>query len=188
MNIRNYFAVIISLFVLGPFAEAQIVAGKAINITISNVPDQDQRTINNVYPVSEGGTINVPFIGTVRAAGMRNEELAMYLQSRFKSEGIYNNPTIQVIGDKIGGSVAEEIVTIGGQVRRSGPVPYAKELTIWAAVQAAGGPTEFGSMNRVTLFRDGKSRSYDLTKAQFKMVPLQRNDTIEVPQKDWLGR
>ena len=48
---------------------AQIEAGKSINITIANVPDEDKATITNVYPVSESGTINMPFIGPVRAAG-----------------------------------------------------------------------------------------------------------------------
>ncbi|RYD60124.1 MAG: hypothetical protein EOP83_20190 [Verrucomicrobiaceae bacterium] len=49
----------------------------------------------------------------------------------------------------------EAVVTIGGQVRRPGPVPFRKDLTIYAAVQAAGGATEFGSMRRVKVIRDG---------------------------------
>lgn len=83
---------------------------------------------------------------------------------------------------------SEAVVTIGGQVRRPGPVPFRKDLTIYAAVQAAGGPTEFGSMRRVKVIRDGKVETHDLTKDETKSLLLQKNDTIEVPQKTIFGR
>lgn len=180
--ITTFFGLLLLMFA-SAVASAQIEAGKSINITIAGVPDQDRATITNTYPVSESGMINMPFIGQVRAAGLRNEELQESLQSRYKSAGIYTNPTIQVIANAIGATVNQETVTVGGQVRRPGPVPYAKELTLWGAVQAAGGATEFGSMRRVKLTRNGSQKTYDATKAQFMHIPLQRNDTIEVPQK-----
>lgn len=166
---------------------AQIEPGKSINITIANVPDEDKATITNIYPVSESGNINMPFIGPVRAAGLRNEELAASLQSRYKAAKIYMNPTIQVISNVGQGKPNEETVTVGGQVRSPGPVPFAKELTLWGAIQARGGATEFGSMHRVKLIRNGRQTTYDATKAQIMQMPLQRNDTIEVPQKNILG-
>jgi polysaccharide export outer membrane protein len=167
---------------------AQIQAGKAINITISNVPDQDKNTINNVYPVSDSGMVNMPFIGAVRAQGLRNEELAAALQARYISAGIYTHPTIQVITNSVNKGVDEETVTLGGQIRKTGPVLFFKGLTIWQAIQNAGGPTEFGSMYRVTLFRDGNQKTYDLTKTEFMQIPLQRNDAIDIPQKNPWGR
>ena len=187
MNLRNLFlGLLLSIFVTS-IGSAQILAGKSINITISNVPDQDKVTVTGTYPVSETGAINVPFLGSVRAAGLRDAELASILQSRYISAGIYRNPTIQVFSNATIGKPGEEIVTVGGQVRKTGPVPWVKELTLWQAIQAAGGPTEFGSMKRVILFRNGKQKSYDVTQAQFKAIPLERNDTIEIPQKNWLG-
>lgn len=187
MNTKKLLLGLLALiFVSVPLA-AQIEAGKSINITIANVPDEDKATITNVYPVSESGYINMPFIGQVRAAGLRADDLAASLQSRYKSAGIYTNPTIQVIINMMGVKPNEEVVTVGGHVRRTGPVPYAKELTLWGAIQAAGGATEFGSMNRVKLIRNGSQKIYDATKPQFQQIPLQRNDTIEVPQKNILG-
>ena len=129
----------------------------------------------------------MPLIGQVKASGLSNSALQNLLQERYKSDGIYTNPTIQVIISGEGGAILQETVTIGGQVRRPGPVPYAKELTLWQAIQAAGGATEFGSMRRVKLYRDGKNQSYDVTKPQFMAIPLQRSDTIEIPQKNYLG-
>lgn len=166
---------------------AQIEAGRAIVITISGVPAEEKGRVDGTYPVSDAGYINMPFIGTVHAANLRNEDLAASLQSRYKSLGIYTNPTIQVISNS-GNTINEQTVHIGGQVRGPGPKPFARGLTLYQAVQAAGGATEFGSMKRVKLFRDGKQVLYDLTKSQFMSVPVQPNDTIEVPQKDMLGR
>lgn len=82
----------------------------------------------------------------------------------------------------------EAVVTVGGQVRRPGPVPVRKDLTIYAAVQSAGGATEFGSMRRVKVIRDGKVQIHDLNKDEAKLVLVQSNDTIEVPQKNLIGR
>jgi protein involved in polysaccharide export with SLBB domain len=187
MNLKNVLLALTAFALAGGSASAQIQAGKSIKISISNVPDQDKTTINNIYPVSDSGTINMPFIGMVRAAGLRNEQLAAALQSQYKNAGIYTSPTIQVIGTAETGEVNQETVTVGGQVTRPGPVLYRKELTLWQAVQSAGGPTPFGSMKRVTVFRDGKSRTYDLSKSENMRIPLQRNDTIDVPQKGPLG-
>ncbi len=82
----------------------------------------------------------------------------------------------------------ESVVTIGGQVRRAGPVHYRKDLTLYAAIQAAGGPTEFGSMRRVKVIRNGKATVYDLKNDQQKSVKVVPEDMIEVPQKNIFGR
>ena len=187
MNLKKLLVTVATMAFAVVTASAQIQAGKSIKISISGVPDQDKTTINNIYPVSDSGTINMPFIGLVRAAGLRNEQLSSSLQSQYKSAGIYTNPTIQVIGTAESGDVNQETVTVGGQVTKPGPVLYRKELTLWQAVQSAGGPTPFGSMKRVTVFRDGKSKTYDLSQSQNMRIPLQRNDTIDVPQKNPFG-
>lgn len=188
MNLRSILLALLAFTFVSTTVSAQIQAGTSINITIANVPEQDKATINNLYPVADNGTINMPFLGPVPAAGMKSQALASSLQARYKSAGIYTNPTIQVIENSGAGNVNVETVTVGGQVRRPGPVPFSKGLTLWEAIQAAGGPTDFGSMFRVTVFRDGSQKTYDATKAQFMRVPLQRNDTIDVPQKNWLNR
>ena len=186
MNLKNLIVGLISLLCFSVHLTAEIEAGKAISITISGVPGEEKGRIDGIYPVSDAGSINMPFIGTVHAAGLRNEDLAASLQARYKSLGIYTNPTIQVISNK-GNSIDEQTVYLGGQVRGPGPKPFTKGLTLYQAIQAAGGATEFGSMKRVKLFRGGRQTLYDLTQSQFMSVPVQPNDTIEVPQKGMLG-
>lgn len=186
MNPQLILQVLLFLFACCAASFSQIESGKAIQITISGVPAEEKGRIDGIYPVSDAGYINMPFIDTVRAAGLRNEDLAASLQARYKSLGIYTNPTIQVIS-KTGDSIDQQMIHLGGNVRAPGPKPFSKGLTLYQAVQAAGGATEFGSMKRVKLFRNGRQTIYDLSKAQFMSVPVEPNDTIEVPQKNMIG-
>lgn len=169
-------------------AVAQIESGTSVQITIMGVPAGEKGSIDGLYPVSQSGTINMPYIGAVRAAGLNPENLASSIQSRYKAAEIYSNPTIQVIDTRGGAGVKEQVIHVGGQVRRTGPVNWQQNLTIYQAVQSAGGATEFGSLKRVKLYRNGKMQSYDLTNPQFMRIPMEPNDTIEVPQKNWIGQ
>ncbi len=188
IKLKSICNTLFALIALVAPAMSQIEAGTSVQISIMGVPLDEKGKIDAIYPVSESGTVNLPFIGTVHAAGMRPESLAASIQNAYKSAQIYNDPTIQVISTREGAGVQEQMVHVGGQVRRTGPVNYQKNLTIYQAVQAAGGATEFGSLKRVKLYRNGKTQTYDLTNAQFMRVPLEPDDTLEVPQKNWLGQ
>ena len=82
----------------------------------------------------------------------------------------------------------ETHVTVGGQVRAPGPVRFKEKLTLYAAIQAARGATEFGSINRVKLLRDGKATTHDLRDDKQKLTRLKAGDIVEVPQKTLFGR
>jgi len=175
-------------FVL-PIAAQPIEAGSSVQITIMGVPAGEQAMVAGVYPVSQSGTINLPIINLrVRAAGMSPEALATSIQNIYKSRQIYTNPTIQVFATGESTGVKQQMVHIGGQVQSPGPKSYTKGLTIYQAIQAAGGATPFGSLKRVILYRRGKSQTLDVSEAKFMRIPLEPDDTIEVPQKNWLGQ
>lgn len=186
MNLHRIPVVLATLLCMVTAAFAQIQPGRAIQITISGVPAEEKSRFDPIYPVSETGMINMPFIGPVRAAGLRSEQLASALEGRYKAAGIYTNPTFQVI-DSSAKRLEEQVVVVGGQVRSPGPKPYNRNLTLWQAIQAAGGATEFGSMKRVKLLRRGVMKQYDVTKPQFMQIPLEPDDTIDVPQKSITG-
>jgi polysaccharide biosynthesis/export protein VpsN len=177
------------LFAFAGFASAQvtIASGQAIEIRISGVPQEEMSIVNNTYPVSEQGTIRLPFIGSVRAAGLRPEGLAASIEAAYRSAQIYTHPTIQVLSSS-DETLKELTVTVGGYVRNTGPVKYVRGLTLYNAVQAAGGPNEFGAMGRVGLVRNGQRKEYDLRQTKFMNILVEPNDTITVPQKNWLGQ
>ena len=104
MNLRKMFAVLVALFALmaPAFSQSEIKAGKAIQITIKGVPAEEQAKIDGQYSVTDGGVVNMPYIGAIRAAGMRPGDLAATIQARYRSEGIYRTPTIQVFSSAQG--------------------------------------------------------------------------------------
>lgn len=186
---KTFLLVLAAVFSLVATSSAQsaISAGRAIEIRIQGVPTEEMSRVNNTYPVSESGYIRMPFIGNVKAAGKSPNSLAQSIEAAYRSAQIYTNPTVQVLASS-DETLTEHTVTVGGYVRRPGPVKFARGLTLFNAVQAGGGATEFGSMHRVKLIRNGKLREYDLFKTAAKGVLVQPNDTIEVPQKNIWGR
>lgn len=190
MNMKKLIAVVALVFasMLPALSQSEIKPGRALQITIQGVPAEERSKFDGQYMVTDNGMINLPHLNPIRAVGLRPGDLANVIQTRYKSEGIYRNPTIQVFSNAEGAGVDQQLVTIGGQVRRPGPVAYSRELTLYQAIQAAGGATEFGSLKRVVLYRGGKGRRYDVTQPQFMNIPLSPSDTIEVPQKTMLGQ
>jgi len=183
MNFKTLIATFaIALCMLGQVF-SQIEAGKAVSIAIRGVPPEEQGRINGDYTVADNGNINMPYIGQVRAAGLKPEHLAASLESLYKNAQIYNNPTFQVVANVQGAGLDEEVVTVGGQVGRPGPVKFQRGLTLWQAIQTAGGPTAFGTLKRVKVTRSGKQRQYDVTKLEAQQIPLESKDTIEIPHK-----
>jgi polysaccharide export outer membrane protein len=189
LTLKSFATFLLALLVLvcPTLSQAQIEQGTSLQITIQGVPGEEKARIDGMYPVSESGIINLPFIGAMRAAGLRPESLSAAIQSAYKSAGIYTDPTIQVIWTQEGGGVRTQVVHVGGHVRKTGPVPFQRNLTIWQAVQSAGGATEFGSLKRVKLYRAGKTQTYNLESQDSKHIPLQPDDTLEVPEKNILG-
>ncbi len=187
MNLKRIVAALLALLSMSVAVMAEIQAGRAIQITIGGVPPEEKSKFDQMYPVSESGTINMPFIGEVRAAGLRAEDLASALEDRYKSAKIYTQPTIQVFDSSVQ-SIDQQTVVVGGQVSRPGPVPFNQKLTLWQAIQSAGGPTPYGSMKRVKLLRGKSMKQYDVTRPQFMQIPLSPGDIIDVPQKTpWGG-
>lgn len=78
-------------------------------------------------------------------------------------------------------------ITVGGQVRAPGPIAYKKGLKLYEAIQAARGITEFGAERRVKILRDGKATEHDLYDDKQKLIPLEKGDIIEIPQKNICG-
>ncbi|MDB6077869.1 MAG: hypothetical protein JWO82_1616 [Akkermansiaceae bacterium] len=174
--------------VQGLSAQSVISPGRAINITIKGVSAEEASKFNGTYPVSESGLISLPNLDSpIRAGGLSGSQLARTIEAAYRSAQIYRTPSIQVITNS-DDTVSDLQITIGGQVRTPGPRKYTQGMTLYQAVSAGGGATEFGSMFRVSLIRNGKAKEIDLTKNENKALLVEPNDTIEVPQKNIWGR
>lgn len=184
---KKYFLIFaVASAIVSPLLPAQIQPGRAVQISIMGVPAEEKSRISTTYPVSESGTITMPFIGTVRVSGMLAEDVSRTLAQRYKAAEIYTDPVFHVI-DSNAKSIEQQVVYVGGDVGRTGPVPYNRTLTLYQAIQTAGGETEFGAINRVVVYRNGKTVKFDVRKAEGMNVILKPNDTIDVPRKNWIG-
>lgn len=187
MKVKSIGIGIVALAMATVPALCQIKAGRAVQIEIKGVKPEEQARIAGMYPVSEDGTVNMPYVGPVKAAGLTAAALQVALEKIYEEQGIYTNPTFHVVDSDVQ-KIDQEVIHIGGKVKQSGPVKFTPGLTVYQAILAAGGPTEFGSLRRVKLFRDGRFSQLDLTKAEDLRVKLKAGDTVEVPRKDWLSR
>ncbi|MDX1679902.1 MAG: polysaccharide biosynthesis/export family protein [Akkermansiaceae bacterium] len=187
MNMQRFLIICLILFGLAAPAAAQIKRGKAVQIMITGVPQEERARFEMFFPVGDNGMVNMPFIGEVKASGKKAETLAKDLQRIYKEKGIYTNPTFQVI-ENDGQKVDEQLVIVGGHVKRAGPTPFFDRMTLWQAIQAAGGPDMFGSMKRVELVRNGERRVYNCEKQENRNIRLVPGDSVNVPEKDIWGR
>ena len=167
--------------------QAQIESGGAIRITIQGVPTGEQGRINGPYPVSDRGYITMWEVGAIKAAGVEPDVLARLIEKAYREAEIYTSPTIQIIADS-SDNLTVQVITVGGKVRAPGPKPFQRNMTLYQAVMSAGGPTEFGAINRVSLYRNNKRYVYDLNKGEHKLLKVYPRDTIEIPQKNVFGR
>ena len=182
MNQRGILMIVLLALFCGGQAICQIEAGKSIQITIKGVPAEDKAKIDAHYPVNAEGMVNLPFIGKMKAAGETPEQLKAAIEKAYVDGGIYEAPEIQVLSEFVDIYVVK-VIHLGGQVRTPGSIDFTDGMTLWKAIQAAGGATEFGSMKRVNVYRDGKQTTYDLTVMANRKIPLEKNDTVEVPSK-----
>lgn len=187
MNLKGILLVALLALFGSAVGMSQIEAGKAIRITIKGIPAEDKAIIEEVYPVTEEGTVNLPYVGKINAAGKTTEQLARDIEKAYVDAKIFIEPAVEAALAK---SKAPDVhvIHIGGEVRRPGPIAFTEGMTLWEAIQAAGGATEFGSLKRVKLYRDGKQTTYDMTNKEALSVPLKVNDTIEVPVRFYYSR
>ena len=80
------------------------------------------------------------------------------------------------------------MVSIGGQVKRPGPVPFQPGMTLLQVIQAAGDLTIFGTKKRIYLTRGRERFKLDLRKPEHQAYPVKAGDTVVVDQKGpWDG-
>lgn len=145
----------------------------------------EQGRIDSTYQVSKDGTIRMWIIGAIQASGRTQDQLAQSIAAAYRKSGIYTNPNFTVIvpTDE---DLALKQYTVGGQVKSTGLKSWSNDLTLYGAIQAAGGETPFGAITRVKLFRSDRISIYNLKDDQSKAIRVLPGDLIEVPQKSWL--
>ena len=163
--------------------DAVLRAGDQIEIRIGGVPSEEVSQVTGIYTVDGDGFINMPHIGKVHAAGATQSQLQSAIESSYKSQQIYTNPSITLSVPN-----TARFVDVGGDVKSQQRVPFTADLTVLGAITAAGGFTEYADQSKVKLLRDGKVIMIsikDVRKDPTKDIKLKPGDKIQVPQSFW---
>ncbi len=180
-----------AMVVAAPVVHAQSISAKTtLDIQIKGVPATEQSRISGKYVVDSSGYVYLPLLkGGIRASGLSSSALARKIEGAYRSAEMYKNPRITVISTKDAASskIDAQIVSVGGFVKRPGPIQFIRGMTLFQALSAAGGETPFGSIKRVELHRNGKKYVYNLKNAAHMRVRVYPGDNINVPQKTAWG-
>jgi len=162
------------------FAQAVLRSGDVIEIRLAGVPAEEIQAFSAQYTVDDGGSLNLPYIGTVKVGGLPPSQAQTVIESKLKSEEIYTRPNIT-----IGMQTGQRFVNVGGSVRSPGRIPYTSDLTLMSVINAAGGFNDFADAKHVRLVHESKAQVLDTRK--FRKDPaldpkVYPGDQIEVPQ------
>jgi protein involved in polysaccharide export with SLBB domain len=137
---------------------------------------------NYTARVLEDGTVNLPLVGNVKAAGKTPYELLLDV-SKLYVPRFYERWTIPYLPE-------QRVYSVGGHVRSPGRQVYLGSTTVTKAIQSAGDFTDFAAKHRVELIRaNGQKIDVNCIKAAKDPtldLPVYPGDRIPVPQRTWL--
>ncbi len=163
--------------------DAVLRPGDQIEIRLGGVPPEEISQVTGLYTVDGDGFINMPHIGKVHAAGATQSQLQGAIESSYKTQQIYTNPSITLAVPN-----AARFVDVGGDVRSPQRVPFTADLTVLGAITASGGFTEYADQGKVSLLRDGQVTMINIKEVRkdpTKDIKLKPGDKIQVPQSFW---
>ena len=150
----------VTLVVTAGAQETPLSAGDKIVVRLSGVPNDDIQNVSGEYTVTDSGTINLTYIGAVKAVGFKPSELGRRISSAYVGAQIYTKPTVNV-SISAAASNPNRRVTIGGKVRGPGPQVFNDGMTLYEAIISAGGYNEFAK-REAEVRRDGKATVYKM--------------------------
>jgi polysaccharide biosynthesis/export protein PslD len=149
---------------------------------ITNAP----RGQAKIVTVGPDGSIYLPLLRPVRAAGKTIEELKDAITAEYRFD--FNNLNVSVLIESMVGNRT----FVFGEIQRPGPLQMAKPMTVLQAVAMAGGVLPTGSLEKVKiLYWDEKNqpilRTINLQNVMFKLrveedIIVPNNSVIFVPR------
>lgn len=130
---------------------ALIRPGDIFEMNLSGMPAEFANDFKLQYTVGAEGTVNVPLIGEVRAAGLTATQIERSVEAKLVSEKIFTRPTVLI-------SVAQatRYVSISGGVRQPQRLSWSSDLTLSSAIGNCAGLSDFGSPKNIRIIREGK--------------------------------
>jgi len=180
---RIIFISTVFLALAAHMASAQSLAplriGDSFELHVSGVPAEEQNVFMGALTIDDQGVVNIPYLNGVKVAGLLPNQIQDLIQSRFKEEKIYTNPTVMII-------VAQSrLVNVLGEVKAPQRIQFTPDMTLMTAINGCGGFSDFANQHSIRLIRDGKTTVYDAKQIRKdptsdpKILP---GDQIQIPQ------
>ncbi len=158
---------------------ARLHVGDTITITLNGPPDpiEPQEKV-----IKDDGTITLPAIGSVMAAGMTPGALEDLIHAKYVP-AVYTHLTVTVKASN------ERVYYVAGEVHRPGVNMYSGALTVSKAIAASGDVTDFADYGDITLTRANGDR-YKLNLRRIlaghdQDPPVFPGDQIVVGRRTW---
>jgi polysaccharide export outer membrane protein len=125
--------------------------GDIFEMNLSGMPGEFAGDFKLQYTIGTEGTVNVPLIGEVRAAGLTATQFERSVESKLVSEKIFTHPTVLI-------NIAQTMryVSISGGVRQPQRLSWSSDLTLSSAIGNCAGLSDFGSPKGIRIIREGK--------------------------------
>ena len=133
----------------GPHTAVRLSPGDVLKLSFAEESDLDQ-----TQRIRRDGTISLPYLGQVRAAGRRVIDLQHDLTQRY--DQYLDNPEVLVTLENGLGTVI-----VSGFANKPGAITFDRPTTVYQAIMEAGGVSDYGSASNIHLTRivDGVQRT-----------------------------
>jgi polysaccharide export outer membrane protein len=157
---------------------ARLHIGDTVAIIFSGLPTEDYPPQEK--PIKEDGTISLPDIGRVKAAGKTPGELEDAIHDLYVPKFVTHlNVTVKTSGDRV--------YFVRGEVKAPGRMLYTGSITVSRAIASAGDFTDFADRGSVFLTRaDGRRFELNLKRilaGRDPDPPVFPGDQIEVSRR-----
>jgi protein involved in polysaccharide export with SLBB domain len=145
-----------------------------------------EKELPREYQVASDGTVDLPYLHTVRIADLEAQEVARLVRDKLIEGKILLDPSVVVQVKEY----ASRRVTLLGQVARPGSFPLAPGMTLIQAISEAGGLTAVANSDNVNLIRKTATGKQSVVvsvgtiqEGKAPDIPLQAGDQIYVHER-----
>lgn len=129
---------------------ARISVGDTVTVTLFGIPS-DELPPPQIKPIKEDGSITLPEIGKVQAAGKTPGELEDVIEKMYVPK-VYTHINVTVVLS------SDRVYFVRGEVKTPGRVLYTGPVTVTKAITSAGDFTDFADHKDVVLIRSNGKR------------------------------
>ena len=145
-----------------------------------------EKDLPDEYQVSSDGSVDLPYVHRIQAAGLEPQALAKLIRERLVEEQILRDPSV-IVAIK---EYRSKKITVLGQVQKPGSFSFTSGMTLLQAVSLSGGFTSIAKTDHVNLTRKTKTGTKtvilsvdSITEGRSPDVPLQAGDGIYVGER-----